>query len=1030
MRAPAEFRILGPVEAQVGDELVALGPPQRRAVLAALAVDAGRLVTVDALVDRVWGADAPAKPRAALYGHVTRLRQALTGNVLNRRSSGYVLEVDREAVDLHRFRALLDAARATDLPERRTELLRSALDLWRGTPLADLSGEWAAGLRAGLEQQYLGAITAWADAQIDGGRPRSAVDPLAELIAQHPLVEPLVAALMRALHADGRSAEALAQFAQLRQRLDEELGTEPSPALRELHATILRGGVPDPQPAGPAQLPADVTSFTGRLDELDALDGLLDARPGAVVISAVSGTAGVGKTALAVHWAHRVRDRFPDGQLYVDLRGYDPDQPVPPERALAGFLRALGVPGPKIPNALDERAALYRTQLSRRRMLVLLDNASSDRQVRPLLPGTGGSLVVTTSRDSLAGLVARDGARRINLDVLPAGDAIDLLHTLIGDRVVAEPGPSAQLADRCAYLPLVLRIAAEMAAARPVTPVSALVAELAADSGGLELLAAGGDEQTAVRAVFSWSCRALPPPALRAFRLLGLDPAGEIDTNAAAALFDTTEAQARHRLGVLVKASLVTRTGTGRYTMHDLLRAYAAERADAEEPDRDAALTRLFDHYAGAAVLAVNTVFPQDRHRRPDVTPPPTVTRFESAAQARHWLDTNRSALVTTIQYAARHGWPSYAITLSNAIHGYLDTGGYYSDNHTIHIDALNSAEELDDRNGQALALHHLGVGQYRWAQLEPAREYFERALAAYRDCGDRHGEAAILNNLGNIEGRLARYDRALEHFQRAYELFRETGARADEGRALTGMGGVSEASGRYAEATEYYLRAVEVAEATGDQSGGSIALGNLGNAYGRLGRFAEAVAYHHRAIAIRSEAGDRVGAARSRANLSDAYRRLGDYESSISHGEPALTVFEETGDESGATDVRDTLGAALHALGRDGEALGQYGRGLESALRLGERAREASIRNGIGAVHRARGRFDDALTEHHAALALAEEIGDRYEAARAHDGIAAIHADQGDRDTAITHWRRALELYTDLGVPDADRVRDHLTAD
>jgi DNA-binding SARP family transcriptional activator/Tfp pilus assembly protein PilF len=1028
MRAPAEFRILGPVEAQVGDDLVALGPPQRRAVLAALAVDAGRLVTVDALVDRVWGADAPAKPRAALYGHVTRLRQALTGNLLNRRSSGYVLEVDREAVDLHRFRALLDAARSTDAPERRTELLRAALDLWRGTPLADLSGEWAAGLRAGLEQQYLGAITAWAGAQIDAGRPRSAVDPLAELIAQHPLVEPLVAALMRALHADGRSAEALAQFAQLRQRLDEELGTEPSPALRDLHATILRGGVPDPQPAGPAQLPADVTSFTGRLHELAALDGLLDARTGAgssaVVISAVSGTAGVGKTALAVHWAHRVRDRFPDGQLYVDLRGYDPDQPVPPERALAGFLRALGVPGAQIPSTPDERASLYRTQMSRRRMLVLLDNASSDRQVRPLLPGTGNSLVVTTSRDSLAGLVARDGARRVNLDLLPLDDAVALLDTLIGSRVRAEPAAAVALAERCARLPLVLRVAAELAVSRPAIPLSALVAELAA---GLDALEAGGDEQTAVRAVFSWSCRALPTPVLQAFRLLGLDPAGDIDSSAAAALFGVSEPQARQRLGMLVAASLVARTGSGRYTMHDLLRAYAAERAETEEPDRTEALTRLFDHYTGAAVLAVNTVYPQDRHRRPDVKAPPTVPAFESATPARQWLDATRSVIVTIIKYAAGHGFPSHAITLSNAIHGYLDTGGHYTDIHTVHVEALAAAEEIGDRAAQALALHHLGVAQWRWAQLDGSRDYFTRALAAYRDCGDRDGEAAMLNNLGNIEGRLARFDRALEHFQQAYDIFRETGARADEGRALTGMGGVSEASGRYAEAVEYYLRAVEVAQSTGDRSGESIALGNLGNAYGKLGRFAEAVEYHRRAITIRNDAGDRVGAARSRANLSDAYRRLGDHVASISHGEPALAVFEQTGDESGATDVRDTLGAALHALGRDDEALVQYRRALETALRLGERAREASIRNGLGEVHLAHGEHPDALTEHSRALALAEEIGDRYEAARALDGIAAAHRDRGERDEAAKHWQRALALYTELGVPDADRVRAHL---
>ncbi len=491
----------------------------------------------------------------------------------------------------------------------------------------------------------LTAIEERAEIMLMLGRAAATAAELTGLVREHPLREALRGQLMLALYRCGRQADALATFADGRRVLVEELGLEPGPGLRRLHeqilaadpalgppaATVTLAG-PEHIWAAPAQLPGDVDAFTGRAGELASLDKLAamigppggagppGAGPAATVIC-VSGTAGAGKTALAVHWARRVRAAFPDGQLYVNLRGYDPGQPVPAGDALAGFLRALGVPGQDIPRDVDERAAAYRTLLDGRRILVVLDNASAVEQVRPLLPGSPSSLVLVTSRDSLAGLVARHGARRLDLDRLPQQDAVALLRALIGDRAEIQPDGTATLARRCARLPLALRVAAELAAASPAMTVAQLAGELADEQRRLDLLDAGGDPGSAIRGVFSWSYGHLPDEEARAFRLLGLGPGPDIDARAAAALTGTPPAQASRMLELLARTHLIHRTRPGRYGLHDLLRAYAAGLAAAgdAEGERQAALTRLFDYYLAAAAAAMDILVPAERHLRPRV---------------------------------------------------------------------------------------------------------------------------------------------------------------------------------------------------------------------------------------------------------------------------------------------------------------------------------------------------------------------------------------------------------------------------
>jgi tetratricopeptide (TPR) repeat protein/DNA-binding SARP family transcriptional activator len=1013
-----EFRLLGPVEVWAAGGCLEMGPPQQRAVLAALAVDAGRPVFRGTLLDRIWSGRAPEGAASALYAHINRIRRLLAAGAaggepvrLARRSGGYVLEVDPEDVDLHRFRQLALAARDRQRPDdERARLLREALDLWRGEPLADLPGEWPARMRHSWEEERLDAAVAWAQAELRMGRPDEVIGPVRELVAGQPLKERPIGVLMQALAAAGRGAEALECYAIARSRLREALGAEPGQELQSVHLAILKGERPaapkgeGPVPGSasrsaplpvPAQLPSDVHGFTGRNDELDELDRLLikeGDQSTAVVISAVAGTAGVGKTALAVRWAHRVRDAFPDGQLYVDLRGYGPDRPIPAEKALARFLANLGVAGPDIPLDVDDRAARYRTEINRRRMLVVLDNAASVEQIRPLLPGTPTCSVVVTSRDSLPGLVALHGGCRLDVDLLPLPDAVTLLHTLIGERVEAEPEAATTLATQCARLPLALRVAAELATTRPTTPLADLVRELADQAQRLQRLDAGGDPRAAVRVVFSWSYKHLPADAARAFRLAGLHPGSDLDVYAAAALTNTTVDGARRSLDVLARAHLVHLTGPGRYGTHDLLRAYACDLANSQdsEADRRTALTRLFDYYLAAAASARDARSPAERRQRPRISPAgsPTPPVADPAA-ALAWLDAERPNLVAVCTHTAAHGWPGHTIRLATTLFRYLDSGAHFPDALSIHTDARNAASQTGDRAAEAYALANLGVVHMRQGRYEQAAEHYQGALPLFRETGDRVGEARTLTHLGLVNWRQGRYQQAAERHGQALTRYRETGTRVGEANALSNLGLVSWRQGRYREAAEGHRQALLLYRETGHRFGEANALANLGVVYLRQGRYEQAADDLRHALTLFRETGNRVGVGYALANLGVVNLRQGRYEQAADDLRHALTIFRETGNRDGEAEALNRMGETLHATGQS----------------------------------------EQARAQHAAALALAVETGDRYQQARAHTGLAHTRHAAGEHGLARQHWQHALTLYTDLGVPDADDVRAHLAA-
>ena len=793
----------------------------------------------------------------------------------------------------------------------------------------------------------------------------------------------------------------------------------------------------------PAQLPADVDVFTGRVQELTELNGLLSTTPTqadateaagggstAVVISAVSGTAGVGKTALALRWAHQVRAEFPDGQLYVNLRGYDPDQPLSPGYALAGFLRALGVAGADIPPEVDERAAAYRSLLDGRRILIVLDNAATVEQVRPLLPGTPSALVVVTSRDALAGLVARHGARRLDLDLLPPEDAVVLLGALIGARVAAEPDAAAVLAGQCARLPLALRVAAELATTRSTTPLAALVKELADLQRRLDLLDAGGDPRTAVRAVFSWSYQHLPAEAARAFRLLGLHPGPDLDPYAAAALPHTSVEQAQHLLDLLARAHLIGPTSPGRYGMHDLLRAYATNLASGEDSEEEqrAALTRLFDHYLATAGAAMDTLYPTEAHRRPRVPPPATSTPpVPDPPAARAWLDAERITLTAVCAHTAARGWPGHTTGLSSTLYRYLDTGGHYPEALTIHTHALHAAYDAGDRVGEAHALTNLGTVYWRQGRYQQAAEHHQQALALFREIDDRVGEARTLGNLGLVYRRQGRYQQAAEHQRQALALFREIDDRNGEANALDTLGIVYQQQGRYQQAAEHHQQALTLFHKIDDRAGEARALDNLGAVYSRQGRYQQAAEHHQQALTLFREIGNRAGEAYTLGNLGLAYSRQGRYQQAAEHQRQTLALFREIGERSGEANALTSLGAVYQRQGHYPQAAEHHQQALTLFRELGERSGETEALNGVGETHHATGHPEQARAHHAAALTLATQIGDRYEQARAHNGLAHTHHATGDSDQARHHWRQALTLYTDLGVLEADDVHAHL---
>jgi DNA-binding SARP family transcriptional activator/tetratricopeptide (TPR) repeat protein len=984
-----EFRLLGPVEMWVGGRNVDAGRPHQRAVLAALLVDAGQVVPVETLIDRVWGQVAPEQVRTSLRAHVSRIRRLLeqaeergaAAATLSRVSGGYSLRIDPGRIDLHRFRQLVGAA-ADGGTDNAVESLRTALALWRGRPLAGVESEWAGRVRELWGRERVDAAVAWARAELARANPRPVLAGLAELASDNPLVESLTEMLMRALHAAGRTSEAVDLYARTRAHLAEELGTDPGPELQALHRSLLRGEVETVPAAGPArdvprQLPVPPQLFTGRMIELAELDKIHDAST--VVITAIDGMAGVGKTALAVQSAHQMVDRYPDGQLFLDLHGYTEGVvPIEPDAALDRMLRSLGVPGERIPVELDERAALFRTKLADQRMIIVLDNATSEAQVRPLLPGAPGCVVLVTSRRRLAGL---DHTHTLSLDTLPLVDAVALLRNTAGDDRLAGQPPALveELVELCGRLPLAIRIAAARLRSHPAWDLTHLVRRLRDQDHRLAELQAG---QRSVDAALDLSYQDLSVDQQRAYRRLGLHPGPDLDPYAAAALLDATLPATGQVLEQLLEAHLLQEPTPGRYRFHDLTRAHAASTAARDEHRGPVALDRLLDHYRYTAAAAMDAAYPYERAHRPQVPPagtPGPALLDETAAL--DWLDSELPNLIATTRYAAEHDRPAHLLHLSSILHRQLRTRGRYDDAETLHQNALTAARAAGDHGAEMEALTGLGQIHRVQGRYEQATDQFAQALQLAANTSQPAAELDALNGLGHIHRMQGRFEQATDLYQQATELARAIDDLAGEMDAVVGLANMYRVQGRYEPATDRYERVLQLARTIGHRNAEQIALLGLGQIHRIQGRYEQATDNFQQALQLVRVSGDRTIEQAALLGLGDVRRVQGRYERAADDYQLLLDLAHESG-------------------------------GLNWQFEAWQ---------GLGRVHHSTGRSDTALTDHDHALALAIELDQPDDQARAHDGLAHAHRALHQPDLARTHWHRALDLLSSFGLDHAD---------
>jgi DNA-binding SARP family transcriptional activator/Tfp pilus assembly protein PilF len=927
--------VLGPllVADDAGGE-IPVAAARHRALLAALLVRANRAVSVDELAEIVWDGGPPRTAARTLRSYMARLRHTLGPQVAVRietREPGYLCRVAADELDLLRFEGLCRAGReALRAGEwsAAAEAASQALELWRGAPLLDVPSQL---LRDGcvprLEQLRVQALEDRAQAQLRLGQHERLVPELRELAGAHPLRERFHAQLVLALAAAGRRAEALDAYRQARLVLVEQLGVEPGLELRELHSRILAGQEvrpteQAPEPAAeavvgavPRQLPAACGHFTGRRAELDVLTGLADAADlaacagGTVVICAVDGMAGIGKTAFAVHAAHRLADRFPDGQLYVDLRGFDPSgAPLETAVAVRRFLDALAVPAARIPADPDAQVELYRSALAGKRMLIVLDNAHDSAQVRPLLPGSPGCLVLAAGRSRLADLIALHGAIPLTLDLLSRNEARELLTRRLGpQRVAREPQAVDDVIDLCARLPLALNIAAARAATHPSHQLSTLADDLRDTRRRLDTLATGEDLAD-VRAVFSWSYHHLPDTTACAFRLVGLHPGADWDTAAAAALTGTTHRQASRALAELARAHLIEQADPDRHTMHALLQAYARDLAE-EKGERHAAFTRVLDHYLAAAQSATATLFPAW------YTPPPGQDRPSPAtgdvAAARIWLDAERGNLITMVQQVHRD-WPHHTVQIACALLSYLEAGSHLTDAVTFYTCALQAARLLEDRRYLAATLTNLGIFDLRQGRYDQAHDHLTQALHLSRTHGDLDGEARALAELGVIARRHGDHATALHHQNRALALFAQIPDPARHAITLTRLAAIER----------------------------------------DLGHLTPAAAHNQQALARFEELNDPLGQAHALTRLGAVERQLGQFTRSLDHHHRSLTIFRHHNEPIGEAEALTGLADTLHALGQLQPAETAYHTAIDLAKHIGDPYRETQARQGLTRIH------------------------------------------------------------------------------
>ncbi|MGL5824579.1 MAG: AfsR/SARP family transcriptional regulator [Nocardioides sp.] len=923
-----EFCVLGDLRAVKDGRDIAITATRQRVLLAVLLFNANRSVSVEALIAAIWGETPPRTARVTVQNYIRRLRAVLDVDIEDRlietTAAGYRLTVATDEVDLLRFIDEIGSAQSATSAGRTDVAIkhyRAGLAMWRDEPIPDLArAGWLRSEVSELVESHLAAVEEWADLELAADRSAGGgaelIAALTGLIAHWPLRESLRALLMRALYASGRTADALAEYTKARLTLVNELGVEPGPQLLAAHQHVLGGHRMEPgRHLVPAQLPPMVPELTGRDNALAELDRLLDGHLGwggnQCAIAAVSGTAGVGKTALAVHWAHQVAHRFPDGQLYVNLRGFDPaGLPVRPDEALRGFLTALGVVDQAVPDTVPAQSALFRSLVADRELVIVLDNAAGAEQVRPLLPGAGGCVTVITSRDRLLALVAANGATSVRLDLLAEESSVELLRRRAGaQRIDAEPDAAREIATHCAGLPLALAIAAARIAADPHLPLATLAGELADPARQSLDVLRSGDRSTELREVLSWSTQALEPEAARVFRLLGLHPGPDFTPQATAHLVERDEQQTHALLDDLCRAHLLVELRPGRYSFHDLLRAHAAELAARHETsdDQTAALRRLFEHLLITSAAASSIVDPRRRGlyqqvRRSSVRPPapslasePCSGAHMDRAAAQSWLTHQTFVLSVAIQRAAElPGLEGFAWRLNSTTSFHRTGCGQLKESIRLHEIALSACLRLADQIGEAEARLGLGATYTYLGSFDAAARELRAAHRLALDAGDQLLEAhvherqcALMDRTGDARG-------ALDQSLVSLAAFREIGDDFAAATAENNLGWCLTLLGDHKAALAYCERALAFNRKVDDQIALATCLDSLGRIYLHLGRHAESIESYVEAVAIVQEEGRHLQLSEYIWHLGDAYHTTGDHQAARSSWQGSLDLLEE----------------------------------------------------------------------------------------------------------------------------------------
>ncbi|GAB3415842.1 AfsR/SARP family transcriptional regulator [Flindersiella endophytica] len=939
-----ELRVLGPIELCVAGQTVRVRAARQRGLLSLLLLERGHAVSTDRLIERMW-ADPPAAARITVQTCVYRLRNLFreldVPFGLSTQSGGYLLEIPQGMVDLDHFdesfAAGVQAQEAGD-PRHAASAFRTALRLWRGEAFLGIDLPAVREYAALLEERRRDATEQCLAAELEAGRHAAVAGELEELTRRHPLRESFWRLRMLALVRGGRKADALETYQQLYRLLGEELGIEPSAPVRELHHRILTDdatlatsageSMPSTAPAdGPAAgvvprlLPPAIDGFVDRKDELTRLDVVLPpetgsghGQPAALLIAAISGMAGVGKTVMAVHWAHQVADQFPDGQLYVNLRGFHPSgAAVAPGEAIRGFLDALRVPAERIPSDLEGQAGLYRSMLAGRRVLVVLDNARDSEQVRPLLPGSPGCAVLVTSRNQLAGLIGVEAAKPFQLGPLTIEESRELLARRLGqDRIDAEPHDVDAVVARCARLPLALAIVAGRISSQPGLPIGAFADELIDPAAGLDAFTSTGPDSDAasdVRTVFSWSYRQLSAPAARLFRLLGLHPGTDISAPAAASLAGLPLRATRTILSELTGSHLLARDPAGRYTLHDLLRTYAGELSD-DEPDADrrAAVHRLLDHYLHTASTAARLISPARRLVR--LAPCQLGVDPEQLAgqeQALAWLVAEQHVLLAALHQAADIGFDNHTWQLATVLADFLTRRGHWHEETEAFRAALKAAERLGDYTILA-RVHRLLASSYVLNErYEDAHEHLRRALELSSRIGDHDVLAETHRFAGMVLMREDRHAEAVPHAKTALKHFLILENPIGQVRSLSALGWCYTKLGQHEEGAAYCRHALELGQDIGDRQIEAHTWDSLGHALHHLGDHQQAIDCFRKSLDLHRRQRESYYYAITLTHLAQTQHTTGDRQAALESWQAALAVLEELG-HSHAADVRAKL--------------------------------------------------------------------------------------------------------------------------